>query len=70
MNRVIEINIKNNKTKMNGTSYKNIIIYDIEYVTVKGLSYPTMNSVNPVYLIINKRNGYIEESNGNIHLMI
>ena len=27
-----------------------------------------MNSVKPLYLIINKINGYIEESNGNKYL--
>ena len=29
---------------------------------IKNLSYTTINSVNPLYLIINKINGYIEES--------
>ena len=29
-----------------------------------------LNSVNPLYLIINKINGYIEESNGNKYLTL
>ena len=35
---------------------------------VKYLSYAAISSVNPLYLIINKINGYIEESNGNKYL--
>ena len=34
-------------------------------MTVKKLSYVTINCLNPLYLTINKANGYIEESNGN-----
>ena len=34
------------------------------------LSYATVNNVNPLYLIINKINGYIEESNGNKYLTL
>ena len=30
---------------------------------MKDLSYIKINSVNPLYFIINKINGYIEESN-------
>ena len=37
----------------------------IRYVTVKDLSYVIINSVNPLYLIVNKIKWYIEESNGN-----
>ena len=35
---------------------------------VKNLSYITIERVNALYLIINKINGYIEESNGNKYL--
>ena len=60
-------NIKNldpNKVKIDEKSYKNILIYciGIYHVTVKDLSYATMNSINPLYLIINKMNGCIEEN--------
>ena len=40
-------------------------MYDVGYVTVKDLIYATPNSIRPLYLIINKMNGYIEESNEN-----
>ena len=33
---------------------------------IRHLSYVTTNSAKPLYLILNKINGYIEESNGNI----
>ena len=39
-------------------------------MTVKNLSYAKINSVNPLYLIINKINRYIEESNGNKYLTL
>ena len=32
---------------------------------MKNLSYVNINSVNPLYLIIDKADGYLEESNGN-----
>ena len=53
-----------NKIRLDEKSYKNILIYYIRYVTVKNLSYITINSVNPLDLIINKTNGLIEESDG------
>ena len=37
-------------------------------MTVKDLSYATINSLNPLYLIINKINRYVEESNGKKYL--
>ena len=67
------INIKNldlNKIKLDEKSYKNILIYHIRYVTVKGISYATTSNVNPLYLIINEINVYIEESNGNRYLTL
>ena len=39
-------------------------------MNVKDLSYPTINSVNPLYLNINKIYEYIEESNGNKYLTL
>ena len=62
------INIKNldaNKINIDKKSYKNIPIYYIGYVTLKDLRYVKTNSVNPLYIIINKINGSIEESNEN-----
>ena len=49
---------------------KNILIYHIRYVTVKDVRYATINSMNPLYLNIDKINGCIEESNGNKYLTL
>ena len=40
------------------------------YMLVKDLIYITINIVNPLYLIINKINRCIEESNGNKYLTL
>ena len=67
------INIKSldiNKIKIDEKSSKNILIYHIGYATVKDLSYATINTANPLYLIINRINGNIEESNGNKYLTL
>ena len=67
------INIKNfdpNNIKMDERSYKNILIYNIAYVTIKDLKYMKINSVNLLHLIFNKVNEYFEEINGNKYLMI
>ena len=67
------INIKNfdpNNIKMDEKSYKNILIYNIAYVTIKDLKYMKINSVNLLHLIFNKVNEYFEEINGNKYLMI
>ena len=66
------INIKNidsSKLKIDEKSYKNILIYYMGYVTVKNLSYVTINSAIPLYLTINKISGYNKVSNRNIYLM-
>ena len=49
---------------------QNILIYHIEYVMVKELSNVTINSISRFYLIINKINGCIEESNGSRYLTL
>ena len=67
------INIKNldqNKIKANGKSCQNCLIYCIRYLTVKDLSYTTINNVNPLHLIINRLNACIEEINGNRYLTL
>ena len=56
------INMKDldvNKMKIDENSFKNIQIYYTGYLTLKNLSYAKMNSVNLLYLIINKINWYI-----------
>ena len=55
---------------MDEKSYKNILIYNIAYVTIKDLKYMKINSVNLLHLIFNKVNEYFEEINGNKYLMI
>ena len=65
------INIKkSDQTSINidEKSYRNILLYYIGYETTKDLKdskYVKINSVNPLYLIFNKVNGYLEEINGN-----
>ena len=55
------INITKNKQKI-----KIIGIYYIGYITRKSISdYENINSVNPLYLIVDETDGYIEENNGN-----
>ena len=67
------INIKSFDSKLikiNKKSYKNIDIYYIEYITIKNIGdYENTHSVNPLYLIIGKPDGYIKESNGNKYLV-
>ena len=67
------INIKifdPNNIKIDEKSYKNILIYYIGYVTVKDSKYVKTNSWNPLYLIINKVNGYFEEISKSKYLML
>ena len=66
------INIKNfhsNLLKIDNKSYKDIDIYYIGYITVKDSDYVKINSVNPLYLLIDNVNGYIEEKNGSRYLI-
>ena len=55
---------------MNEKSYNNIFAYYIEYVTIKDSKYVKTNSVNSLYFIFNKVNGYFEEINGNKYLTL
>ena len=50
--------------------YKNILFYYIGYVTIKGSKYVEINSVNPLYLIFGKVNGYFKNINGNKKLTL
>ena len=66
------INIKNfgpNKIKTDEKSYKNLIYY-IGYVTIRDSKYLKITSVNPLYLIIKKVNGYFEEISKNKYLTL
>ena len=67
------INIKNFDQvllKIDRKSFKNIGIYNIGYITIKKIDdCETIYSVNPLYLLINHANGYIEEKNENEYLI-
>ena len=65
------VNIKNfdlTKIAIDEKSNKKVLIYYIGHLTVKNLTFDKTNTVNPLYLIIDKINGYIRESNQNKHL--
>ena len=67
------INIKHldsNLLKIDKKSYKNIDVYYFEYITLKDFDYVNIHSINPLYLIIDKGDRYIEEKNGNKHLIL
>ena len=56
--------------KIDKKSYKDIDIYYIGYITIKKIGdYENIYSVNPLYLIIGKVDGHIEENNGNKYLV-
>ena len=59
-----------NNIKMDEKSYKNILVYYIGYVTIKNLKYVKINSINPLYLFINKVNVYFEEIIKNKYLTL
>ena len=67
------INLKNSQPsllKINKKHYKWINIYYIWYITIKKIDdYGSTYSVNPLYLLINHTNGYIEKKNGNKYLI-
>ena len=55
--------------KIDNKSYKNVGIYNTGYITIKKISdYENIISVNPLYLIIDEVDGYIEENNENKYL--
>ena len=46
-------------------------IYYIGYITITKIdNYENIQSVNPLYLIIDKVDGFIEEKNGNKYLVL
>ena len=49
--------------KIDVKSYKNILIFDIEYLTIRDSKYVKIYSTNPLYLIFRNVNGYFEEFN-------
>ena len=67
------VNIKNfepNLLKIDKKSYKNIGIYNIGYITTKkNDDCENIYSVNPLHLLVNYANGYIEEKGVNKYLI-
>ena len=66
------INITNldpNLLKIDKKSYKSIDIYYIGYITRKYSDYVKINSVNPLYLIIDKVDGHFEKK-GNKYFIL
>ena len=66
-NDIININdFDSSLLKIDKKLYKNIGIYNIGYITIKKIyDYENIYSVNPLYLMIRKEIGHIEENNGN-----
>ena len=67
------INIENfdpNNIKADEKSYTNVLIYFIEYVTLKDSKYVKIYGVNPLLLIFRHGNGYFKETNGNKYLTL
>ena len=49
-------------SKIHRKSYKDISIYSIGYITIKKIDdCETIDSVSPLYLLVNHESGYIEE---------
>ena len=56
--------------KIGKKHYKGIDIYYIGYITIKKIDdCANIYSVNPLYLLVNHANGYLEEKNGNKYLI-
>ena len=56
--------------KIDKKSYKSISIYNIGYITIKKIDdCENIYSVNPLYLLVNHANGYIEEKGVNKYLI-
>ena len=59
-----------NCLKLTKKSYKNIGIYNIGWITIKKIDdCKNIYSLNPLYLLINHANGYIEEKRVNKYLI-
>ena len=69
-----QINLKDfdaTMLKIDKKNYKDIDVYYIGYVTFKEIANcNNINSVNPLYLIIDKMIGHFEEKNGHKYLVL
>ena len=67
------INITNfdpNLLKIDKKSQRNIDIYYIGYIIMKNSDYVKINSVNPLYLIIDEVDGHFEKKCRNKYLIL
>ena len=67
------INIKtfdSNLIKIDKKSIKNIRIYYSVYIKMKDFDYINIHNVRPLYFIIGEVDGYVEEKNGNMDLIL
>ena len=56
--------------KIDKKSCKKIVVYNIRYIATKKIEdYENIHSVNPLYLMIGKVDGFIEEKNGSKYLV-
>ena len=66
----IESCIDYNLLKTDKKHYKWINIFYIGYITIKKIDdCENIHSVNPLYLLVNRASGYIEEKMGNKYLI-
>ena len=70
-NDIIDIeNFDAKLLKIDKKSYKDIDIFNVGYVTKKKIgNCMNINSVNPLYLGITRKRGYIEEKDSNKYLV-
>ena len=70
-NKMVDIKkFESNLLKIDKKSYKDIGIYKIGYITIKkNDDRGTIYSVNPLHLLVNHENGYIEEKGVNKYLI-
>ena len=64
------MNFDTNNIKIDERSYRIILIYYIGHVMMKDSKSIKINSVNILYLIFSKVNGYFEYINKNKYLML
>ena len=71
-NDIIDLkNFDGKLLKVDKKDYKEIDIYYVGYVTVKKIANCSkINSINPLYLMINEMIGHFEENNENKYLVL
>ena len=62
--------IESNNIKLDENSYKDILIYCTGYITIIYLKYKKIYSVNPLFLVFKKVNGYFEKNHGKKYLSL